>query len=81
MLRILFEWLEFAFKFFESFSNVSNLDLNTSNPFRMVRIWIPILQIPFEWHSNASNLFQIVKICIRMPQIPFEWLEFALEFF
>ena len=66
MLRILFEWFEFAFDCFESLSNGSNLDCNASNPFRMVRICIQLLQIPLEWFefefecfeslSNRSNL-------------------------
>ena len=38
MLRIPFEWFEFAFERFESLSNGYNLHSNASNPFRMVRI-------------------------------------------
>ena len=64
---------------------------NASNPFRMIRICIRMLQIPFEWLefeleslellSNASNPFRTVRICIQMLQIPFEWFEFDLECF
>ena len=65
------------FECFESLSNGSNLHSefrlsgsklasNPSNPIRVIRIWIWILQIPFEWfvfafecfesHSNSWNL-------------------------
>ena len=70
MLRIPFEWFEFAFKFFESDSKGSNLHWNASN---FVQICIQMVRIPFQWleyafecleshskglnlHSNASNL-------------------------
>ena len=43
------EWLEFDFECFESLSIGLNLDSNASNPFLMVRIWIRMLQILFEW--------------------------------
>ena len=48
-LRIPFEWLQFDFESFESFSDGSNLHSNASNPFRMVRIFIRMLLISFEW--------------------------------
>ena len=38
MLRIPFEWLEFAVECFISLSSGSNLHSNLSYPFRMVRI-------------------------------------------
>ena len=53
-----FEWLEFAFKCFESLSNGSNLHLNASNPFRMVSIYIRMLQIPYEWFEFAFECFE-----------------------
>ena len=49
MLRIPFDWLEFALEWFESILNGSNLDSKASNPFQMVRICIRMPQIPFEW--------------------------------
>ena len=42
-LRIPFEWFEFGFESFESFSNGSDLHSNASNPFRMIRIYIRLL--------------------------------------
>ena len=71
MLRIPFDWFEFAFECFKSLSNGSNVHSNGSNPFRKIRICI----------SNASNPFQIVRIWIRKLRIPFEWFEFAFECF
>ena len=76
MLRIPFEWLEFALEWFKSLSNGSNLD---SNVFRMVEMSNRMLRIPFEWFKfpfecfeslsnssnlnfNASNAFRIVRI-------------------
>ena len=69
MLPIPFEWFEFAFECFESLSNGLNLHLNASlngynlhsndlNPFRMVRICIPMLQIPFECFEFAFECFE-----------------------
>ena len=90
MLRIPFKWFEFAFKRMESrlkcskwirmlrtLSNGSNFHSNDSNPFRMIRISITML----ETLSNASNPFRMVQIRIRMLRIPFEWFEFGFEFF
>ena len=77
MLRIPFEWFEFAFE-------GSNLRSNASNPFQMVWIWILMLRIPLEGlnlHSNGSNPFRVVIICIRMLQMPSEWFEFVFECF
>ena len=75
------EWLEFAFELFESLSKGSNLDSNTSNPFRFI---IRMLQIPFEKfefafvcfkpHSNGSNLHSNASNPFQMGRI-----EFALE--
>ena len=91
MLRIPFEWFEFAFACFESLSNDLNLHSNASNPFWMVWICIRMLWISFEglefafecfeFGSNASNPFWMVGICIQMLWIPFEYLEFAFECF
>ena len=74
MLRISFEWFEFAFECFESLSNGSNLHSNASNPFQMVKICIRTLRILlkgflfafecFEFGLNASNPFRMVGICI-----------------
>ena len=58
MLRIPFEWFEFAFQCFESISNGSNLNSNASNPFRMVRICISMLRIHFEWFEFEFECFQ-----------------------
>ena len=52
-----FEWLEFAFKCFESHSNGSNLYSNASNPFWIVRICIWMLRISFEWLAFALECF------------------------
>ena len=49
MLQIPIELLEFAFEYFESLSNGSNLRLNALKPFRMVRICIRTFRIPIEW--------------------------------
>ena len=103
MLQIPFEWLDFAheclrwfsmvqfcFRMHRILSNASNSDSNYSNPSWVVRIWIWMLQILFEWskfaieclsngsnlQSNASTPFRMVQICIRMP---FEWFEFAFD--
>ena len=58
MLSTWFEWLEFAFECFESLSNGYHLHLNASNPFRVVQMWIRILQIPFEWLEFAFERFK-----------------------
>ena len=75
MLRIPFEWLEFAFQRFESLSNGSNLHSNASNIFRMVRICIRMLQIPFEWLEFELECFELVS----NSSIPFELFEFAFK--
>ena len=70
LLQILFEWLEFAFKCFESFSSDSNLHSNASNLIWRVRICIRMLWVclnGYNLHSNAS--------------IPFEWSELTFESF
>jgi len=61
MLRIPFEWFEFAFECFESFSKGSNLHSNASNPFRMVRICIRMLRIRFKWLEFAFECFESVS--------------------
>ena len=45
----------------------------------MVRIWMQMLRIAFEWHSKASNPFQMVRIWIQILRIPLEWLEFVFK--
>ena len=76
-----FEWLEFASKCFESLSKGLNLHSNASNLFQVVRIWIRMLRISFEWFEfalgNALNPFRMVLICIRMLRRPFECYEFG----
>ena len=79
MLRILFEWFEFALEWFESLSNGSKLNSNVS---QIVGMRIRMLRIPFEWfefplecyeslsngsnvHSSASNPFRMVEIWFR----------------
>ena len=62
-IRILWVWLVFAFKCFNSHSNSSNLRSNDG-------IWL-------EWFEFAFECFESLRIWIRMLQIPFEWLEFA----
>ena len=79
MLQIWSEGFEFAFECFDSLSSGANLHSNASNrenlhsksstPYRMVRIYIWILRMPFEWLE------------FKMLQIPLEWLEFAFECF
>ena len=89
MLRILFKWFEFSiesllngsnllFECFESLSNCSNLDLNTSNSsleFGFMNASNPLSLI---LRSNASNILGMVWILL---QILFEWLEFAFKCF
>ena len=58
ILRIPFEWLEFAFEYLESLSKGLKLDLKASNPFRMIRIWSGMLRIPFEWFKFALEWFE-----------------------
>ena len=58
MLRISFEWFEFAFECFESLSNGSNLHSNASNPFRMVKICIRTLRILLKGFLFAFECFQ-----------------------
>ena len=73
MLRIPFEWFEFAFAFesFESLLDGSNLHSNAMNPFRKCS----------NSQLNTLNPFRMVRISIGMLRIPFEWLEFAFECF
>ena len=90
-LPVPFEWVEFTFECFETFSNVLNLHSNVSNPFRNIQIYIWIFWIPFEWfesglkcsnlHWNASNLVQMVRIYIRILQVSFERVEVTFECF
>ena len=61
MLRIPFDWLEFALEWFESILNGSNLDSKASNPFQMVRICIRMPQIPFEWFEIGFESFEYLS--------------------
>ena len=81
MLRIWFEWLEFAFECFESLSNGLILQSIASNPFWMVQICIRMLRILSNCSNLYSNPFRMVRICIRMLQILFEEFEFAFKCF
>ena len=95
MLQIPFEWLEFAFKCFESLSNRSHLNSKSLNFFRTIWIYFRMLKKPFEWFefgfeyfeflSNGLNLHlnasKTFRISIRMIRIPFEWVKFPFEFF
>ena len=70
MLRIPFEWLEFAFKCFD--------------PFEWFKFGFECFKSRFKGSnldSKASNPFRMVQNLIRMLLIPFEWLEFAFEWF
>ena len=71
MFWIWFELLEFAFKFFESSLKGSNLRSNGSNLVRMVRIYIWMLRIPFEWLGEAS-WSQIKSLCADLETA---WVE------
>ena len=71
MLWIWFELLEFAFKCFESSLKGSNLHSNGSNLVRMVRIYIWMLRIPFEWLGEAS-WSQIKSLCADLETA---WVE------
>ena len=83
--RIWFEWLEFPFECFESLSNCSNMDSNSSNLVRMARICIGILfRISSEWFKYAFEYFKYGsndRISIWMLQVSFEGWEFAYECF
>ena len=67
-LRSTFEWFEFAFECFESLSKGSKLDLKAYNclnleskalsPFRMIKICIRMLRIPFEWLEFAFECLE-----------------------
>ena len=54
-LQIQLEWLELAFKCFESRSNGWSWHSNASNPVRMVGVGI---QIQYEWLELAFERFQ-----------------------
>ena len=68
----IFEWFKFGFECFKSLSSYSNfdwnasnvfvsgsnLDSNTLNPFRVVRILIRMLRIPFGWFEFAIKCFE-----------------------
>ena len=93
MLQIILKSFKIGFECFESisnglnshlntsipFSNVSNLDLNASNPFLIVQICIRMLRIPFRWfepafeliesHSKGSNLPSNVSNFVQMVAI------------
>ena len=47
MLRIWFEWLDFAFECLEFGSNDLNFDLDVLNPIPIVRIYIRMFRISF----------------------------------
>ena len=70
-----FKWVEFAFECFEFRSNGLNLHSNASNPVRMVRIGILMVQVCIQMP------IRMVRIWIRIVRIPFKWFEFAFECF
>ena len=59
MIQIWLEWLEFEFERFEFGSNGLNLHSNASNPFRMVRIYIRMLKIWFEFPFKCKSLSNV----------------------
>ena len=65
-----FRIVEFAFECYESLSNVLNLHSNASNPFRMVRMCMRMLRIPFEQLEFALEWFGSL-----------EWFEVGFESF
>ena len=61
-----------SFDHFESLSNGSNLHLNASNAFWMVRICIRMLRIAFEWLEFVHKFFgwlSMVRFSFRMHRI------------
>ena len=64
MLRIPFEWLEFAFECFKFGSNGSKL-----HPFQMVRIAIRIsfeeFELSFEWLESLLNFIKYAFECFE----------------
>ena len=58
VLRIPFEWLEYAFEWFESRSNGWNWHSNASIPDRRVGIGILIIRTPFNWMELAFECFE-----------------------
>ena len=89
MLRILFEWLEFAFECFESRTN-SWIWIRMVRTFEYAFECFESCSKCSNFYSNASNPFQNIKICsylnasnlVQMVRIfiwmirnPFEWLE------
>ena len=89
MLRILFEWFDFALERFETLLKVSNLHLNAMNPFCIVQICICMLEILFEWlefafqhfesSSNGSNLHSNASNPFQIVRIPFDCFEFGFQ--
>ena len=89
MPRIPFEWLEFAFEFFESCLNGWNLHPNDLNPVQMVGIGIWVLRILLKWlelafecfesHSNGWNLHSGASNPIPMVRIPVGMLGIAIQ--
>ena len=61
-LKMWLEWLEFAFERFESFSNLHS---NASNHFRMVRICIWMLWMPFERLEFVCECFELAFKCFE----------------
>ena len=77
MLRIPFEWLEFAFECFESHLKGMNLHSNGLSLVRKARICIRMLHVPVKWFefafeclSNGWNL----SLNASNP-----WFEFEFE--
>ena len=58
MLRNPFKWVEFALEYVEFGLNGETLHSKASNHFRMVRIYIQIPQITFEWLEFGYECFK-----------------------
>ena len=70
MLRIHFEWLEFAFE--------------CSDPIWMVQICIWMVRITFKWfksHPNGRICFRMVRIPVEWLEFVFECFELSFECF
>ena len=72
MLQIFLKSFEFAFEYFESLSNHSNLDSNGLNL---------TLSNDLNLYSKASSPFWMVRISIQNLPISLEGLEFAFDCF
>ena len=65
MLSMPFEWLEFAFDFFEPRLKDSNLHSNAQNLVQMVRLLIRMFRIPFKWFEFTFECFEFGFECFE----------------